>query len=253
MSSIFSYRSCFALSFINGMKTEIGKHLARLLCRAFKEHLKKGHGIRPWIRMIALVLLPFRTNGVCLAFPPVWVASMRWYRNIIDFCCVVDGRDVSPGNVLESEGRGILIDFHAAVRGSGSESGRIVITGTTNYLALGLHVDIYPGTMGHCLSFDLESLMYTVYYIALPGKLPWSHCLKEADLVAVKSMTMKSQGLWAKQLGFCAEHLRPLVGALHDVFFVPTPGDEVADFRYTPGKVTLDQFLAACTPFAMAV
>lgn len=161
-------------------------------------------------------------------------------------------RDVSPGNVMEVDGRGLLIDFHVAIIGTGSQAGHI-ITGTTNYQALGLHSGMFHGGVcSHCLAFDLESLFYTILYTSLPGKVPWGNCLSERTLGAEKYAAMVIRARWEATLGMCAELLRPLVRGLHDVFFVSTV--EGSDsFLYKRGTVTLEQFLEACEPFVAAV
>jgi len=76
--------------------------------------------------------------------------------------------DVSANNILvTTDGRGLLVDFGSALVGPGS-CGKQRVTGTVLFSAFSV-------LWGECntVSSDLESLFYSLLYMALDGEVCW--------------------------------------------------------------------------------
>jgi hypothetical protein len=143
-----------------------------------------------------------RLNGTCLLY------------NILLFPTPF-ARDVSPSNIVLSDGRGILLDFHAARSLARSSSPILDKTGKRAYMALRLHCEMPQ----HSATTDMESLFYSLMDVASGGEaLPWRTMLD--DEVAVSSSkysTVRWAHQWQKALSHCEEQLRPLLERVRDV------------------------------------
>ncbi|KAG5180039.1 hypothetical protein JKP88DRAFT_247123 [Tribonema minus] len=147
--------------------------------------------------------------------------------------------DISPCNVIIHSGRGILIDFHAAI--SISKTPRV--GGKYVYNALSLHYGFWSGEVArcHCTATDLESLFYTLLHFASGGgAVRWRH-MGDLTMQGTKWASMTNQALWqAKVLDRCQPELRPVVQELHELFFEPFAGG--AAVRYRGPEATFEKF-----------
>jgi hypothetical protein len=98
-------------------------------------------------------------------------------------------RDVSFNNIVEFQGRGILLDWHVAARVGGRAtagfSGTRMFCG--RYLHLSKRSRPHMKDHVHTLKDDLESVVYVLLYIAMEGKLPWRKLRSHDDLWSLKS------------------------------------------------------------------
>ena len=139
--------------------------------------------------------------------------------------------DVTPGNVLLAQPalgdspRLLLTDFHGAQR-----MGMGLPPTTPRYSALGLSYGESPSLMT-----DLESVLYTLLYIASGERLSWKHEWARRHTDAVKAHTMVTPQLYEQQLQHCPEELRQVLRDLRLIFWpggayrsAPTQADSVA-------------------------
>ena len=148
-------------------------------------------------------------------------------------------RDISPSNIVTSNGTGFLLDYHVACAMADCVSPEARVTGKAWYQALRL------STEGHSVSTDLESLFYSIIDMSSDGHaVGWKHASDENQLFQKKFTSMMHRTTWEKVLGRCGQGEQPSIRRLHDLFFEPA---NRGMYQYSASPVTAAAFINACT------
>lgn len=122
-------------------------------------------------------------------------------------------RDISPSNIIHSEGRGILLDYHVA-RKLEENNSPLHNTGKLAYMAMSLHKE--DGQ--HTFETDMESLFYSLLDIMSSGRaLPWRHLCEQKLIFSVKYATLHHEGQWQSALKHCQDSFKSLIPLLERV------------------------------------
>jgi hypothetical protein len=132
---------------------------------------------------------------------------------------------------------GVLLDFHVA-RSMENLASTTRATGQVMFRALCI-----DKSGVHTVASDLESLLYSLMYIASDGRaLLWRHKSVEDDLYNCKLATMVSTERWDRALTHCMPQLKALLQAWHNIIFVPCRDNFYA---YRQGVATTGNFMTA--------
>lgn len=121
-------------------------------------------------------------------------------------------RDISFGNIVYYEHKGLLIDWHVAARHDPDRvPGEHSITGTLMFTSPFL---VGPDHV-HDLNDDLISLFFVLLFVASGEKLPWRHDLGRGDRVYDRKIALlKDEISFMNALKGCREQMKPVLTAV---------------------------------------
>ncbi|KAG5181734.1 hypothetical protein JKP88DRAFT_246101 [Tribonema minus] len=132
-------------------------------------------------------------------------------------------RDISPSNIVLSDGRGILLDFHVTCKASDARQIPVRVTGKPAYRALCLNFGHKETKFTAQAPADLESLFYSLVDMASDGSaVRWRHEVEK--LPEMQFTSVYDTITWrTKVKDRCLPDLQPAIQELHELLFFTIP------------------------------